>query len=36
MFRWVESEGVRRKVFVSLGDPHNMLTLKNAGDSEGG
>jgi hypothetical protein len=28
--RWVEREGVHRKVFVSLGDPANMLTMRTS------
>ena len=28
---WVERESVRRKIFTSLGDPHNMMTLSTKG-----
>ncbi|MBF0550611.1 MAG: hypothetical protein HQK60_08750, partial [Deltaproteobacteria bacterium] len=33
--RWVAQENIRRKMFNSLGDPHNMLTLKTTGDQTG-
>jgi hypothetical protein len=31
--RYFEREGTRRKLFASLGDPNNMLTIKTAGAS---
>ncbi|MBF0497851.1 MAG: hypothetical protein HQK58_14965, partial [Deltaproteobacteria bacterium] len=33
--RWVPQEDIRHKMFNSLGDPHNMLTMKTAGDQAG-
>ena len=33
--RFFAREGIRRKVFASLGDPHNMLTLETAGQAKG-
>ena len=33
--RYFESEGIRRKVFASAVDPHNMLTLKTSGKASG-
>lgn len=33
--RFFDREGIRRKVFASLGDPHNMLTLHTAGKAKG-
>lgn len=35
MNRWFEREGIRRKVFASTGDPHNMLTFNTAGKAMG-
>jgi hypothetical protein len=33
--RFIENEGVHRTLFVSLGDPNNMLTIKTTGTSRG-
>ncbi|MBF0477370.1 MAG: hypothetical protein HQK59_16420 [Deltaproteobacteria bacterium] len=33
--RWVAQEDIRHKMFNSLGDPHNMLTLQTTGDQAG-
>lgn len=33
--RFVEREGIRRKIFPALGDPNNMMTIKTAGSAQG-
>lgn len=33
--RFVEREGIHRPLFVSLGDPNNMLTIKTRGTAQG-
>jgi hypothetical protein len=33
--RFIEKEGVHRTLFVSLGDPNNMLTIKTTGTATG-
>ncbi len=35
MYRYVERESLRRKVFPSLGDPNNMLTFNTLGKAKG-